>query len=466
MNRNVLIVDDEADIRELLHLTLSRMSLRPICVGTLHDARRQLQNTAFDLCLTDMRLPDGNGIDLVEEMQQSGRAIPIAVITAHGNAEAAIRSLKAGAFDFVSKPVDLQKLRDLVDYGLQISALDDNHQVQKGRNAPPIGENSPTITGDSPAIRYLRDQIDRLARSQAPVFIRGESGSGKELAARAIHELGPRRNGPFVAVNCGAIPAELMESELFGHARGSFTGADRDKAGLFETASGGTLFLDEVADLPLHMQVKLLRVIQEKSMRRVGSEREIPTNVRILSASHRELAGELAAGRFRQDLYYRINVIELQVPALRDRQEDIPELANDILHHILDEDPPPRIARSALRALRDYHFPGNVRELENILQRAVTICDGGPITEAHLELGADPALAPDQRGREADDHMDSRGLPRLAPGFSLEKHLETQEKLLIEAALAQTRWNKTAAASRLGLTFRSLRYRMKKLDLD
>lgn len=470
MKNRVLIVDDEPDIRELLHLTLSRMSLQPVCVGDLDSAREALAGELFDLCLTDMRLPDGNGIDLVEQIQQSDHQIPVAVITAHGNAEAAIRALKAGAFDFVSKPVDLQKLRDLVDSALRITSLDGGGPGgATAMNVPPGKDDGPAITGQSPATASLRDQIRRLARSQAPVFIRGESGSGKELAARAIHNLGPRRGGPFVAVNCGAIPDELMESELFGHVKGSFTGADRDKAGLFETATGGTLFLDEVADLPLHMQVKLLRVIQEKSLRRVGSEQELSTNVRILSASHRDLATELAAGRFRQDLYYRINVIELYVPALRERRDDIPELASDIMRRMTgDLSEPPRLSQTALRALQDYSFPGNVRELENILQRAVTLSDGKLITDAHLELGG-PAHEQDtwQPDRNTDGvTLPPEGQPRFDAGFSLENHLEEIERRMIEAALAQTRWNKTAAARKLGLTFRSLRYRMKKLGLD
>ncbi len=404
-------------------------------------------------------------------MQQQRSTLPIAVITAHGNAEAAIRALKAGAFDFVSKPVDLQKLRNLVNDALRLGIEPESRSTNDGDAEP--AHQRPLITGSSSSIKSLREQIQRVARSQAPVFINGESGSGKELAARMIHQCSARRDGPFVAVNCGAIPAELMESELFGHVKGSFTGADRDKAGLFEVASGGTLFLDEVADLPLHMQVKLLRVIQEKSLRRVGSQEESATNVRILSASHRNLAQEVEGGRFRQDLYYRINVIELAVPGLRERRDDIPELAMDIMQRLASEHDcaVPRLSESALTALQDHHFPGNVRELENILQRAFTLSDGRLIQAAHLELN-NPAATTDSGsggpGGTVTANQETAQLTqtRFDPGFRLEDYLESIERNTIEAALSQTRWNKTAAAQKLGLSFRSLRYRMKKLGLD
>ncbi len=473
MNGKVLIVDDEPDIRELLEITLGRMSLETRSASSLGEAMRLLGNEEFDFCLTDMRLPDGDGISLVEQMQNRTRLLPIAVITAHGNTESAIRALKAGAFDFVSKPVDLQKLRELVNAGLSLRAdatgrPEEEHSIAEQR-----------ISGQSSAAQNLREQIQRVARSQAPVFIRGESGSGKELAARAIHELSARRHGPFVAVNCGAIPAELMESELFGHLKGSFTGADKNKQGLFETAREGTLFLDEVADLPLHMQVKLLRVIQEKSLRPIGSPEEIATNVRILSASHKNLAAQIELGHFRQDLYYRINVIELAVPPLRERREDIPLLARTIMDRLAREHQcqAPDLSHSAISALQDYSFPGNVRELENILQRAFTLSDGETIEPAHLALSDDtpqsPAAASLARAPETTvpaDTLEAGAVPgavqHFDPGFDLEKHLENIERQTIEAALVQTRWNKTAAARKLGLTFRSLRYRMKKLELD
>lgn len=470
MNGKVLIVDDEPDIRELLEITLGRMSLETRSASCLEEAYRQLAENSFDICLTDMRLPDGDGISLVERIQAGASHIPVAVITAHGNTESAIRALKAGAFDFVSKPLDLQKLRELVNAALKLKADPESESLQSGATA------EKRITGESPAVVSLREQIRRVARSQAPVFIRGESGSGKELAARAIHELSARRNGPFVAVNCGAIPAELMESELFGHLKGSFTGADRDKSGLFEAAREGTLFLDEVADLPLHMQVKLLRVIQEKSLRPVGSQTEVATNVRILSASHKNLANEIDSGSFRQDLYYRINVIELAVPALRERREDIPVLATTIMEGLADEHQcaTPRLSSSAIEALQSYPFPGNVRELENILQRAFTLSDGGLIKAAHLALnGSDQPGTSSYRedigpgGAKASESGSIPGaVSRFDPGFNLEKHLENIERQTIEAALVQTRWNKTAAARKLGLSFRSLRYRLKKLGLD
>jgi len=470
INGKVLIVDDEPDIRELLEITLGRMSLETRSASCLEEAFRRLAEESFDICLTDMRLPDGDGISLVEEIQAGADHIPVAVITAHGNTESAIRALKAGAFDFVSKPLDLQKLRELVTAALKLKADPESELSQTG----PIADKR--ITGESAAVLSLREQIRRVARSQAPVFIRGESGSGKELVARAIHELSARRNGPFVAVNCGAIPAELMESELFGHLKGSFTGADRDKSGLFETAREGTLFLDEVADLPLHMQVKLLRVIQEKSLRPVGSHTEVPTNVRILSASHKNLSQEIDNGQFRQDLYYRINVIELAVPALRDRREDIPVLATSIMENLALEHQcsAPRLSSSAIDALQSYPFPGNVRELENILQRAFTLSDGGLIKAAHLALSGNdqPGTSNYQEESHTVDPAASRAMSmpgvvsRFDPGFDLEKHLESIERQTIEAALTQTRWNKTAAARKLGLSFRSLRYRLKKLGLD
>ncbi|MFK7864764.1 MAG: sigma-54-dependent transcriptional regulator [Pseudohongiellaceae bacterium] len=469
MTDRVLIVDDEPDIRELLEITLGRMSLQTSSAEDLASAKRLLATESFNLCLTDMRLPDGDGIELVTLIAEEYSHIPIAMITAHGNTETAVKALKAGAFDFVSKPVDLQKLRALVTSALRLSQ-------QKG-DADTIStvtqRHGPAITGTSPRINQLREQIAKLARSQAPIFISGESGSGKELAARAIHANSARSAAPFVAVNCGAIPQELMESELFGHLKGSFTGAEQDKQGLFQAAQNGTLFLDEVADLPLQTQVKLLRVIQEKSIRPVGSQSEQPIDVRLLSATHKNLNLEVEQGRLRQDLYFRINVIELGVPPLRERSSDIPELGRSLLEKIAGENNAPtcKLSDSAVSALQRYSFPGNVRELENILQRAATLCENSTIEEFNLEFIAAPSSsAPASDEALTAEDSDDAELPEsnidLDDDFSLEKHLEAIEIKTIEKALNETRWNKTAAAKKLGMSFRALRYRLKKLGLD
>ncbi len=464
MSKRALIVDDEPDIRELLEITLGRMNIDTRAAKDVASATRLLSEHTFDLCLTDMHLPDGNGIELVRHIGAEHPGLPVAVITAFGNMDTAITALKAGAFDFVQKPVDLEQLRALIDTALRLS---------------PIGHaNEPMtrMTGDSQAMKVLREQINRLARSQAPIYVSGESGSGKELAARLIHEQGPRADGPFIPVNCGAIPSELMESEFFGHKKGSFTGAVADKEGLFQAASGGTLFLDEVADLPLGMQVKLLRAIQEKAVRPVGGQQEVPIDVRVVSATHKRLADEVESGRFRQDLYYRLNVIELQVPALRSRREDIARLANEILERLAAEygAKAPAIGADALDALNAYDFPGNVRELENILERAFTLCDQKTIHAADLNLApaAPRAQIKSPSGPApgastpavATDGPDST--PALPPGASLEDYLEGIERKLITDALEATRWNKTAAAKNLGITFRALRYRLKKLGLE
>ena len=378
MSKRALIVDDEPDIRELLEITLGRMDIETKAAKDVRTATELLATHEFDLCLTDMHLPDGDGIELVRRINADHPGLPVAVITAYGNMDTAIAALKAGAFDFVQKPVDLDQLRALVDTALKLSGLD----------APP--ESSIRLTGRSSAMQRLRDQIKRLARSQAPIYVSGESGSGKELAARLIHEQGPRADAPFVPVNCGAIPSELMESEFFGHKKGSFTGAVADKEGLFQAASGGTLFLDEVADLPLPMQVKLLRAIQEKAVRPVGSQQESTIDVRILSATHKNLAGEVDAGRFRQDLYYRLNVIELPVPSLRerDRRHSAAGKRNSGAAGRGIRHPAPQIADDAIEALKAYAFPGNVRELENVLERAFTLCENNRIRASDLNLSA------------------------------------------------------------------------------
>jgi two-component system response regulator PilR (NtrC family) len=448
--KQVLVIDDEPDIRELLELTLGRMNLETRCAANLDEARHLLLDFQFDLCLTDMRLPDGNGIDLVRHIQEKYPQLPVAVITAHGSMETAIAALKAGAFDFVSKPLDLNDLRNIVRSALK---------VNQAPTAAPVAERSGTrrLLGQSAAIERVRGMIEKLARSQAPVYISGESGTGKELAARLIHELGPRAAKPFVPVNCGAIPEQLMESEFFGHKKGSFTGAVQDKDGLFKAADGGTLFLDEVGDLPIHMQVKLLRAIQEKSVRPVGTQSEIRVDVRILSATHRKLHELVKEGKFRQDLYYRLNVIELPIPSLRGRPEDIPLLAEAICRRLAKVQgmAVPKLSQGALEALSRYAFPGNVRELENILERALTLCDGSEITENDLQLREEtqPAAA-------------DLTQPDFVGQGSLEEYLEEVERGAIEQALIKTNRNKTAAAKLLGITFRALRYKLEKLGIE
>jgi two-component system response regulator PilR (NtrC family) len=446
--KQVLVIDDEPDIRELLELTLGRMNLETRSAANIDEARHLLQGFHFDLCLTDMRLPDGNGIDLVRHIQDKYPHLPVAVITAHGNMETAIAALKAGAFDFVSKPLDLNDLRNIVRSALKVN--------QTAAPTPSLQASTRELLGKSPAIEKVRGMIEKLARSQAPVYISGESGTGKELAARLIHELGPRGAKPFVPVNCGAIPEQLMESEFFGHKKGSFTGAVQDKEGLFKAADGGTLFLDEVGDLPVHMQVKLLRAIQEKSVRPVGTQAEQRVDVRILSATHKKLHELVKEGKFRQDLYYRLNVIELPIPSLRGRPEDIPLLAEALCERLAKVQgmPVPRLSKSALEALQTYAFPGNVRELENVLERALTLCDGNAVTGEDLQLREDTQPAADLTH------------PDFSAQGSLEEYLEQVERGAIEQALAQTNRNKTAAAKLLGITFRALRYKLEKLGIE
>jgi two-component system response regulator PilR (NtrC family) len=456
-DQSVLIVDDEPDIRELLDITLSRMGLQTHSAATLGEAREMIARVKPDLCLTDMRLPDGNGINLVEHIQQEFPHIPVAMITAHGSVEAAISALKAGAFDFVSKPIELDNLRKLVSSALQMEG-------DTSRTKIAVNEE---LIGSAPTIQTLRQQISKLARSQAPVHIQGESGSGKEVVARLIHNNGPRATGAFVAVNCGAIPPELMESELFGHIKGSFTGATQDKIGLFQAASGGTLFLDEVADLPLPMQVKLLRAIQEKTVRPVGASEEQPTDIRLLSATHKDLTIEVEAGRFRQDLYYRINVIDVRVPSLRERLEDLPALANSILKRICERhgEVEALLDKSALKALGDYSFPGNVRELENILERTFALSEGEKITANDLQFSNTAPAAATTPG-DTQVERSSRGLATQEAHGDLDGYLENIEREVISAALEECRWNKSATAKLLGISFRSLRYRQKKLGLE
>ncbi len=441
-SRRALIVDDEADIRALLEITLSRMGLETVTAGSLREATQALASGPFALCLTDMRLPDGLGIELVQSIQREHPELPVAVITAYGNAEDAVTSLKSGAFDFVTKPVSIDTLRRLVESALKT-----------GHAAPEASADNGQLTGSTPAITELRRLIAKLARNQAPVHIHGESGTGKELVARMIHDQGARAGRAFVPVNCGAIPDELMESEFFGHVKGSFTGAVADRSGLFQAAEGGTLFLDEVGDLPLHMQVKLLRAIQERRVRPVGSSHELPVDARIISATHRNLRELIAQGRFREDLYYRLNVIEVSVPPLRQRRQDIPLLAAQILARIGAQQhaAPDQISAAALDALCAYDFPGNIRELENIIERAAALADSATIQAQDLQLP--------ENGNAAEE-------PALAEPASIDELLEQAERERIVAALEKTRYNKTRAAELLGISFRSLRYRLKKLRIE
>ena len=455
MTPKALIVDDEPDLCELLGITLQRMDVRTEVAHDLAGARALLAAQRFDLCLTDMRLPDGDGLELVEWLQNEQPSLPVAVITAHGNVEAAVRALKLGAFDFVAKPIDLDRLRKLVHTALRLEA---GRSAAPGDDAPDADASGVRLLGDSAPMQALRRMIAKVARSQAPVHICGESGTGKELVARMIHEASPRRSGAFVPVNCGAVPAELMESEFFGHRKGSFTGAVADKDGLFQSAEGGTLFLDEVADLPLHMQVKLLRVLQEKSIRPIGQAKEMPVDVRILSATHRNLAQLVREGQFREDLFYRINVIDLRVPPLRERGDDVLALARHILTRLAHEMDlaVPSLTEAAAAKLAGHAFPGNVRELENVLERALTLASGTQIDAGDIQLSAAPvagASAPAAQSAQPDD----------AP---LGSALEDMEREAIRKALEQTRYNKTAAAKLLGMSFRSLRYRIKKLGLE
>ncbi|HDP89104.1 MAG TPA: sigma-54-dependent Fis family transcriptional regulator [Thioalkalivibrio sp.] len=461
--QHILIVDDEPDIRELLEITLGRMGHDTRSAASVKAARALLDAEDFDLCLTDMRLPDGNGIELVSHIQATRPELPVAVITAFGSMDTAIEALKAGAFDFVSKPVDLKMLRDLVSAALRLSRGTDA-PADTGECAPDQADSGETeLLGDSKCMRQLKATIGKLARSQAPVYIRGESGSGKELVARQIHLHGPRARAPFVPVNCGAIPAELMESEFFGHLKGSFTGATADKAGLFQAADGGTLFLDEVAELPMHMQVKLLRAIQERAVKPVGAPREVPVDVRILSATHKDLAEEVREGRFRQDLYYRLNVIQVAVPPLRDRIDDLPQLARHLLARLAERwgTATPSLSDHARDALMTYPFPGNVRELENILERAATLCEGAAIGVDDLQLG-ETGLFDDAPG--ATDAPAPN--PAAGDRTDLNQLLGHTEKEAIIEALEKTRWNRTQAAKLLGLTLRQLRYRLKKLGVE
>jgi two-component system response regulator PilR (NtrC family) len=433
---SVLLVDDEPDILELLELALRKMGLEVDRAGNVREALTKLAARRYDLCLTDMRLPDGDGLQVVQHIAQHNLDVPVAVITAHGNMENAVTALKAGAFDYLSKPVSLDQLRALVKSALNLP------------QAGPSGDKM--LLGHSPAMQKVRDLIERVARSQAPVHISGESGSGKELAARLIVQSGARRDQAMVAVNCGAIPENLMESEFFGYKKGAFTGADKDRDGFFQAAHGGTLFLDEVADLPLTMQVKLLRAIQEKRVRKVGATSEEPVDVRIISATHNDLAERVQQGKFRQDLYYRLNVIQIQMPALRELREDIPGIAQQTLERLRGE-AQVHFSEEAKLVLQGYDFPGNVRELENVIERALALCSNGVITAQDLQL------SPAERSHVEHSAQGDK--------YPLPDYLDRVEKQALLEALEQTGFNRTAAAKLLGLTFRTMRYRMERLGI-
>ncbi len=449
MTTTALIIDDEPDIRELLSITLDRMDIKTETAENVAQAKEKLASKSFSLCLTDMKLPDGNGLDIVKYVQKNMPELPIAVITAHGNTDTAVHAMKAGAFDFVNKPIDVNALRQLVNTAISSSQMSETSDKQSVDN----------IIGESPLVNDLKKSIKKLARSQAPVYISGESGSGKELVARSIHMQSPRSAKPFVPVNCGAIPKELMESEFFGHKKGAFTGATTDKIGLFQAAEGGTLFLDEVADLPLDMQVKLLRAIQEKAIRPVGAHGEITTDVRILSATHKDLQRLVDEDEFRQDLFYRLNVIQLPVPSLRERSEDVPALAEFFLRKIDgNSQPPTQLSKGALAELMRYSFPGNIRELENILERAYTLCDDSVIEVGDLLLSASQKV-----GKTENQPINYYNNCQKYP--SIDEYLAEIEKEILSDALEHVRWNKTLAAKKLGISFRSFRYRLAKLGL-
>lgn len=459
---SILIIDDEPDIRQLLTMTIERMGFKAHAVENITNAKLALEKKMYQLCLSDLKLPDGSGLDIVKLIQSEYNQTPVIVITAFGSMDIAVEAMKHGAFDFINKPVDLAKLRALIE-----NAINTRQQIQQKQSLT-------EIVGKSPSILSLKDKIIKVSRSQAPVFINGESGSGKELVARAIHRLSSRNDQDFIAVNCGAIPKELMESEFFGHIKGSFSGATHNKEGLFQAADKGTLFLDEVADLPIDMQVKLLRAIQEKMIRPVGSHQEIPIDIRLLSATHKDLTSEVQNGDFRNDLYYRINVIDLSVPPLRDHCEDIPQLIQLIMQRIAVKNDVQSLSISddALTALKSYSFPGNVRELENILERASALCENNKIEANDLLLNKNIQHSTQEHSKntsikpvpsQTKATTDSEYNPQQE---SIDDYIESIEKKIILDTLEKNRWNRTNVAKILGITFRSLRYRLKKLGID
>lgn len=464
MKSKILVIDDEPDIRQLLSMTLERMGFDVSTAENVNIAKQLLEKTVYQLCITDLKLPDGSGLDIVKRIAEHHSATPVIVITAHGSMDIAIKAMKIGAFDFINKPFDLKHFRQLVSNATSTIQIDTEDN--------PLSE----IVGNSSTIEKLKAKVAQLSRSQAPIFITGESGSGKEVIANAIHRHSSRKDKPFIAINCGAIPKELMESELFGHKKGSFTGAHEDRQGLFQAADGGTLLLDEIADLPLDMQVKLLRVIQEKSIRPIGSQKEIPIDVRLLSASHQHLIDAVHNKTFRNDLYYRLNVIEVAVPALRDRIDDIPVLSAFILNKISQRNnfPPVSLSNSAIEALENYSFPGNIRELENVLERACALTETDKIEPHHISLTSQSIQStkksPTSSVELALQHniqKKHQEIPLYDPTTeSIDSYLEKIEKDILLNALHNMRWNRTATAKKLGISFRSLRYRLKKLNID
>jgi two-component system response regulator PilR (NtrC family) len=443
-----LIVDDEPDLLSLLAISLGRMGVDVIKAGTIKAAKEKLTEHSFTFCLTDLRLPDGSGLEIVDHVNATSPSTPIAVITAFGEPETAVKALKSGAFDYVCKPIEVEDLESLVNHAIGVGITSEKTNTT---DAAITENNSYKLIGKSEPIQTIRTMIDKVSRNQAPVHISGETGTGKELIARMIHQQSPRASAPFIAVNCGAIPKELMESEFFGHKKGSFTGAHTDTEGLFQAANGGTLFLDEVGDLPLELQVKLLRVIQEKRVRSVGDTIEKSIDIRLISATHRNLSDMIQSGDFREDFFYRINVIPIHAPPVRSRKEDIEVLVINLVNRIANEHniEPPRFTEGAISFLQSYAFPGNVREMENILERTIALHEGGPIDEESIILPTQPT------NHSVTDHS----------GLSIDNHIVQVEIDRIQAALEENQGNITAAAKSLGTTFRSLRYRIKKLEI-
>ena len=499
---SLLVVDDEPDLRTLYELTLLREGYDIETAGTVQDALLHLKDRTYSAVITDMRLPDGTGLDVLRWLEESGRREKTIVITAYGSAENAVEALKAGAYDYLTKPVDLKQFRAVVASALGRPGGSGGPTIDPAtlpsesgavpasapRPAPaaqvpaaPVSQALNRMAGQSTAMQQVRSLVDKVARSMAPVMVNGESGTGKELVARAIHEVSVRSAQPFIAVNCSAIPEQLLEAEFFGYRKGAFTGAMEDREGVFQAANGGTLFLDEIGDLPLPMQSKLLRAVQERSVRPVGAVAEVPVNVRLLSATHKDLAAEVHAGQFRQDLYYRLNVIQIRVPPLRERLEDLVAISERVLERIAHDagvSTPPRLTRDALVHLERYPFPGNVRELENLLHRAVAL-SGGEVIDVY-DLGLPESVFTDSAAQELDlitentrgDVLQAvRELAPLVPvevplPSDLERHLDQVERDILVRALERHRFNRTAAGASLGLSLRQMRYRMARLGVN